>query len=116
MLIRCKLLLLQALMNLSKIRTLTSVSLADCSAITNNAMQVLAALTNLRHLAFIRCRRISEKGLEFVKALPLLQSLAVFGCSKVNFRPPADDISPKSNIVCLGSFLCIRLAALDALY
>ena len=70
-------------MNLSKIRTLTSVNLADCSAITNNAMQVLSALTNLRHLSFVRCRRITEKGLEFVQSLPALHSLAVFGCSKV---------------------------------
>lgn len=71
-------------MNLSHIPSLTRLSLADCSAITNNSMQVLSRLTNLQELGFVRCRRITEKGLELVELLPNLRSLTVFGCSKAS--------------------------------
>lgn len=79
---------MQALASLSKLPTLRSLSLSDCSAITNNGMQVLAGLTGLQKLAFVRCPRISEKGLELIQALPHLRSLTVFGCSKVGAPSP----------------------------
>ena len=100
----------QALVSIGQLTTLTELQLASCNALTANGTPELAPLSRLRVLSFDACTRIGDRALAaLLPALGRLELLSVTGCRMVSLlqrrrrckeRPPVH--------VCLSRVLLCR--------
>lgn len=96
------------LATLSKLPTLTTLSLRSCVLVGNAGLAGLVSLRNLESLDVCGCFRITDEGLESISELPSLRMLDLTYLHKITDRG-VTKLGGLSLLECLSLSLCLKI-------
>lgn len=106
---------------ISKIPSLTALTLQDCTQVTNKGLSALNQLSMLSALSLKGCSRLTNSGLQALQGNSSLTSLNLAGCIRVRAEfqgpharaPGCTHVASRNAFLLYGS-LCLRLLRLAA--